>query len=81
MVCPKTVPGGAVTTSDVLVLEVTVALVPPIVTCAPTPIVEKPVPVMVTDAPEISKIDVGEIFEIVGAATVPVGVVKVLVVP
>jgi hypothetical protein len=79
------VPGGAVTTSPVvLVREVTVALTPPIVTWAWTPVVEKPVPVMVTDAPEISWIDVGfipEATEMIGAGTVPVGVVKVLVVP
>ena len=76
------VPGGAVTTIPVAsVREVTVALIPPIVTCAPAPAVEKPVPVMVTDAPEISPIDDGEICVIEGGGMTPVGVVNVPVAP
>jgi hypothetical protein len=76
------IPEGAVTTSPVvLVREVTVALIPPMVTWACTPVIEKPVPVMVTDAPEISPIDVGEICVITGGGTMPVGVVNVPVAP
>jgi hypothetical protein len=43
--------------------------------------VEKPVPVIVTEAPEISPMLPGETPVITGAATVPVGVVKYSVDP
>ena len=76
-----TVPAGDVTTNCVALRDVTVPLIPPIVTCAPAPAVEKPVPVIVTDAPEISRIVAGEIPVITGAGTVPVGVVKDSVAP
>jgi hypothetical protein len=76
-----TVPAGAVTTNCVALREVTVALIPPIVTCAPAPTVEKPVPVIVTEAPEISPMLPGDTPVITGAATVPVGVVKYSVAP
>ena len=71
------VPGGAVTTKLVEpVREVTVALTPPIVTRAWAPVVEKPVPVIVTEEPDISPIDDGDICEMVGGLTIPVGVVN-----
>jgi hypothetical protein len=45
------------------------------------PTVEKPVPAMVTEAPERSPMEAGVIPEMTGAATVPVGVVKDVVDP
>jgi hypothetical protein len=91
VLCPSTlftmtfvapdVPAGAVTTSCVALREFTVALTPPMVTCAPLPTVENPVPEIVTEAPEISPMDAGVSPVMTGAAVVPVGVVNDSVVP
>ena len=91
VLCPSTlftttsvapdVPAGEVTTNWVALREFTVALIPPMTTCAPLPAVEKPVPAIVTDAPEMSPMDAGVTPVITGAAVVPVGVVNDAVVP
>jgi hypothetical protein len=75
LVAPE-VPAGDVTTNCVALREFTVALTPPMVTWAPTPTVEKPVPAIVIEAPERSPMEAGVMPVMTGAATVPVGVVK-----
>jgi hypothetical protein len=69
------------TTICVDVRELTVAPRPPKETVAPAPLVEKPVPEIVTVSPEISPKDDGLIAEIVGATAVAEGVVKEAVEP
>jgi hypothetical protein len=50
-------------------------------TVAPDPLVENPVPEIVTFSPEISPTEVGLMVEIVGATAVAKGVVKEAVEP
>jgi hypothetical protein len=68
-------PGGETAVHEVVLAHLTpvAAVLPNLIAVAPD-VLEKPLPVMVTEVPPLSGPDVGWTFETVGGLTVPTGV-------